>query len=400
MKQSFPGDHVVALQFETLRNISTKKDIHQGIKHLVGNIKTLELLKLGQESGDGLLTTNVANKEENVRDATSFLKAKKKSPMISTKSGVPGIMYDSLVNFPDHFHIKNGGIVILCDRSEENKDKSGYLSLINPSIANGGHTHDVIRSFHKEYPNQQDTYCRVEVIYIDKNKEPELRGEVSISRNVQKAVKDLSIAGKRGIFDDLDFLNENSISLTETDKHKFDTLKLLQVSFLLCPDSKWIEWTEKKLSRASIYSSKAKCLKVYRDLTNNNPEAKKFIDNISPEAKKIYTSYQRSDVFKGMLKQIKEDSYTTTNDNKFNLKDGWRLPIISALSYFLNESTFKVKHPSNDILRGIIAFIYESGYQNEKNVQLLGKNASSYSTVLRMLENNADFVSIGKEIFK
>ena len=400
MNNSFPGDHIIALQFETLRNISTKRDIHQGIKHLVGNIKTKELLKLGKDSGDGIITTNVADKEENVRDATSSMKAKNKPPMISTKTGVPGVLYDSLVNFPDHFHIKNGGIVILCDRSEENKDKQGYLSLVNPSIANGGHTHDVIRSFHNEYPDQEETFCRVEVIYIDNNKEPELRGEVSISRNVQKEVKKLSIAGKRGLFDDLSFRNNESISISETDKHKFDTLKLLQISFLLCPDSKWFEWTGKKLTRSSVYSSKSKCLNIYRDLSSENPEAKKFIDKVSPAALELYIEFGRTPIIKGMLKQIKNDSYTEMDNGKYKLKDGWRLPMISSLSYFLDTSKFKVNRPSDEYFRGMIGIIYESGYQNEKNVMLLGKNPSSYSVVLRMLESGADFATIGKEIFK
>ena len=38
--------------------------------------------------------------------------------------------------------------------------------------------------------------------------------------------------------------------------------------------------------------------------------------------------------------------------------------------------------------------------KKEKNIQLLGKNPSSYSVVLKMFENGVNFAIIGKEIFR
>ena len=129
-------------------------------------------------------------------------------------------------------------------------------------------------------------------------------------------------------------------------------------------------------------------------------EAKKFIDKVSSEALKLYFEFQRTDIIKGMFKQIKSDSYTDLGDGKYRLKDGWILPIISALSHFLDTKTFKVNMPSEKLLRGIIASIYESGYENEKNVQLLGKNSQSYTQVLRLLQSEFDLESLGKQTFK
>lgn len=101
-----------------------------------------------------------------------------------------------------------------------------------------------------------------------------------------------------------------------------------------------------------------------------------------------------------MLKQIKEDSYLLLDNGNFKLKDGWVLPIISSLSYFVNSSNHKVKMPSVDKLRGIIAVIFQNGYAQEKNVQLLGKNKNSYEVTLEFLGTNFDFISKGKTVFK
>ena len=61
------GETHVAIQFNTLRNISTKEDNFYGRKILVGLAPISELLKLGKDTGDGDLTTNVADKSSNVR---------------------------------------------------------------------------------------------------------------------------------------------------------------------------------------------------------------------------------------------------------------------------------------------------------------------------------------------
>ena len=392
------GDIPVAIQFKTLRNISSKEDTFYGRKILIGLAPITELIKLGKDSGDGDVTTNVADKSANVRDAVKT----RKNARINIKSGVASKIYDTLVNEPGQFHLLNNGITILCERSEMSKDKENLISLRKPSIANGGHTHDVIREFLRLHPSD-DALCKVEIVYVDpRRKENEgLDDEISIARNQQKAVKEVSIAGKRKILDDLHWLNGESIGRSETDTDLFDPLKLLQVSFLLTPDEKWIEWSDKPLSRASVYSSKSSVLKKFINFNDTNQEAKKFIEKISVEAKELYFNFQRTDIIKGMFRQIKQDSYTELKDGKYKLKDGWILPIISALSKFVNLKTMKIDMPSEDVLKGIIAVIYQhSGYVNEKNVQTLGKTSSSYSVVLELLETNYDFTSKGKTTFR
>ena len=161
---------------------------------------SLELIKLGKDSGDGDVTTNVADKSANVRDAVKT----RKDARINIKSGVASKIYDTLVNEPGQFHLLNNGITILCERSEMSKDKENLISLRKPSIANGAHTHGVIREFLRLHPSD-DALCKVEIVYVDpRRKENEgLDDEISIAQNQQKAVKEVNIAGKRKILDDL-----------------------------------------------------------------------------------------------------------------------------------------------------------------------------------------------------
>ena len=395
-------DHIVVLNFKTLRNISTKQDLEQGRKILTGYVPTKELLKLGKDSGDGIVTTNIADKSANVRDAARL----KKGGMISVSSGVPSMIYSSLSNDADTFHLLNGGITILCDKSILNKDRDNQISLTNPSIANGGHTHDVIRRFHSENPDT-NALCRVEIIYIDHKKTGNsgLNNEISIARNQQKKVQEVSTDGKRGILDDLYWINNEEIGRSETDTDLFDPLKALQVSFLLTPNSLWNEWDGKDLARASIYSAKSKTLRMYRDFSLNNENAKNFIDRISVTAKKIYIEFQNTDLIlnkKGLpFKQLEENSYVKLNNGKYKLKDGWIMPLISSLSYFVDVKKATLDTPSKDILIGIMAKIYELGYAEKKDVQLLGKNSLVYSQVLEFLPMGEKFlINKGKEVFK
>jgi len=384
----------VAIQFNTLRNISSKYDIHMGRKVLIGLVSINEIVKLADS------VSGKADKKANVRDYSD----KSKKGEISIRSGVPARIYETLENEPGIFHLLNGGITLLCKRSHESKEKPNYLSINNPSIANGGHTFDVINKFQKEYPNS-DAVVKVEVIYISDSLHNEnLNDEISIARNRQTAVKELSIAGKRGVLHDLNFYNELGLQISETDKDKMDPIKVLQCTFLLTPDSLWKEWEKSTPARSSFYSSKASVLKRYTALWEEKTGSKKkqydFTVKLSKIALKLYFQFQQSSIISGMLKQIQENSYTKLSNGKFKLRDGWILPIISALSYYIDPKTGEFNKPSDNELKGIIASIYNAGYAYEKNPQSLGKNPNSYRQPLKDLQNGADLNQEAKETFR
>ncbi len=81
----------IAIQFNTLRNISSKLDILRGRKTLIGLAPITELLKLKDTSSEKV------DKSANVRDYTDKSKGKE----VSTRSGVPQKIFDSLENEPE-----------------------------------------------------------------------------------------------------------------------------------------------------------------------------------------------------------------------------------------------------------------------------------------------------------
>lgn len=394
MKHNQNDGYTIAIQFNTLRNISSKLDLHRGRKTLIGLAPITELLKLknSQEKVD---------KSANVRDYTN----KFKSGEVSTRSGVPQKIYDTLENEPEKFHILNGGITIICERPLENPGKENELSISNPSVANGGHTCDVILKFLTTNPNS-DALVKIEIIYIDSSKleNEDFELEVSIARNSQTAVTERSIMGKQGVFDDINYYNDNMLALSETDTDLFPPEKLLQCVFLLCPDEAWERFEDKVPSRPSFYSGKNVHFKRYRRMhSNRNNETKeywRYINKLSITARELFLKFQSTDLFNGAHKaKIKENSYTLLENDKRRIKWGWIAPIVSALSFFVDPKTGDFKEPSKEIMRGIIASVYRNGYEVKKDPQTLGKTPQAYRQPLKDLKDIPELISESKELF-
>tara|TARA_X000000368_G_C23005596_1_gene701027 strand:- start:240 stop:1448 length:1209 start_codon:yes stop_codon:yes gene_type:complete len=386
----------IAIQFNTLRNISSKLDILRGRKTLIGLAPITELLKLKDNSSDKV------DKSANVRDYTNKSKGKE----VSTRSGVPQKIFDSLENEPEKFHILNGGITILCKRSQENPQKENELSLVNPSIANGGHTADVILKFLKTNPNS-DALVKIEVIYLDGSKEEndEFELEVSIARNSQTAVKEISIMGKQGIFNDINYYNENTLATSETDVDSYPTDKLLQCTFLLCPDEAWERWENKVPSRPGFHSGKTIHFKRYRKMHENRTGSAKdqwnYVNKLSPIALKLYLMFQETNLFNGAHKSkiLEENSYTSLKNGKKRIKWGWIAPIISSLSFFVDPKTGEFNMPDDDTIRGIIASVYRAGYEHSKDPQTLGKTVQAYRQPLKDLRDLKELIEDSKDLF-
>ena len=393
---SIDGNPIV-FQFNTLRNISSKLDILRGRKTIIGYVPIIELKKLVNNSND-----KKVDKSANVRDYTDKYKGKE----VSTRSGVPQKIWDTLENEPEKFHILNGGITYLCDRSQTNPKKEIEVSFIKPSIANGGHTVDVILKFLTTNPNSE-ALVKVEVVYIDANK-PEnndLEIDISIARNSQTAVQERSIMGRQGIFDDLNYYMENSLALSETSADKIPPERVLQCTFLLCPNEAWERWDNKTPSRPTFYSATRKHLSTYRKIHETRLDKTKeqwnFINKISTEAYNLWLDFQHTDLFNDLHKgKIKENCYTDLNNGKKRIKWGWVAPIISALSFYVNPKDGSFKKPNKAVMKGIIASIWRNGYEFEKNLQTLAKTPNAYRQPLKDLKDESDLIEDSKQIFK
>jgi hypothetical protein len=264
------GGGVLSLHYDSLRNISCAHDAANGRRVLVGRALATEFLEL--------------NTEENVRAYLVDAEGKKKR----RRGEVHIKIADTIDNYPENFCVLNGGIVIVA-RDYETDDKTKTLKLLNPSIINGAQTQGVLRDCAAECEQSNidlpEVYVTFEVI-VTQNEA--LIADISIARNFQNDVGNISIAGRRGVLNDLDRVLQKvlegdvKIRKSETDRSEefIDTEKLLQVIMALTP-AEILKDTEvgDRESKAYTYSQKATCLK---DFSNVHDAAKK--DGVGPNA--------------------------------------------------------------------------------------------------------------------
>src|SRR4029077_10661654 len=147
----------------------------------------------------------------------------------------------TLEDSPSDFALLNSGVVILAPQAEV-EDSKKIVYLKQPSIINGAQTKGVLAEFFDT--NGADTEVpsiNFELIVAD---DEELAAEISIARNYQNRVEDISIYGKLGRFDELEKAMQKEdpkiiLRKRETDfgEQYLDTEKLIQVISVLAPES-------------------------------------------------------------------------------------------------------------------------------------------------------------------
>ena len=393
----------VTLKFHTLRDFSTKSDQENYRRLWISQINTKELVKK-DPNGDFLVDDS-----KNVR---GFLKTNSSGEK-NAKSGVHAIVYSSLEDNSEDFNLLNGGITIIARGCEvDNNNKT--ITLANPSIINGTQTRGVLDLFHQENPDKEIP-IKVEILVILKKEENwGLDVEIAIARNRQNNVKTISVSGKRGEYEELDKVVEQELQKNESQKGKFDTLKLIQLLFLILPNDMWENHLHRPSpSRASIYSGKNKWNNLWSDIWKERDGKYKvafeFFMQIANPVLKFYLSQKNSSILNGCGKQIKKDSgsYTINKDGSYNIKDGWLFPLISCMSNYIVEreedKKWELVLPPKESIKGIFALIYNYGqYSDFENVQSLGKNRVAYDTTLRLIEKMSyeDLENEAKKVFK
>ena len=302
---------------------------------------------------------------------------------------------NTLEDMPDSFRYLNGGITIVT-RAVVTRDLGGGKVECsfhnNASIINGSQTQGALRSYHGYNDSGElNSELPVEVdVYVIETDDDDLITEITVARNVQNTVKDISVFGRRGAFEDLNKVLTDSkhpvqLATSETDKGYFDTGKAIQLLFALMPEKFWEENISFPRNRPSIYSSKAKWLKYYgKEFTYPSDEEK--FNNILDFAKSmlipaidLYLEARESDYWglkhwrtKGIIR----------SESGIRVTDGYLFPFISAHSVFVNENSgsWSLDLPDGYDPRKIVARmkkIYDMG-DEYKNVQDFGKSPLIY----------------------
>lgn len=357
----------------TCRNISAPEDEEQARKVYSGHAQTSSVLSLEDD--------------ENVREYLVDAKGKqKRSPTL-----VHQAIRKTLRDMPDQFSILNGGMVIVA-RGAVVDDKSKVIHLDRPSIINGSQTQGELRRYFESFDGNPETIPSIKFEIIV-TQDVDLIAEISIARNFQNDVRAISIAGRRGQLDELEFaiqkkfpkakLRKSETDLT-TDGDYLDTEKLIQVIFALLPESMMNKLDQVDPSnKVFTYSQKTKCLKLFQRIVENGPaEVYQCCLGLAPIAWSMYDAWKAHQGFRGTrIRSIERDDGAI-----IEVPDGVIFPIIAAHSAFvrfdkINGWTLKKPTVLTDaelIAAAKQAYMDIAGH----NPQSMGKSKACYSTLL------------------
>lgn len=375
MKTPTNNGDVLSLTFDSIRNISCQHDLHNDRKVLVGRMRSSEVL--------GIST------DENVRSYLVDAEGKKKK----RKGEVHRKIEDTIENYPENFCVLNGGMVIVA-RDYEIDEKAKRLKLTRPSVINGAQTQGVIRDC--SVAGHPDIYVTFELIVTQ---DESLISEISIARNFQNDVQNISIAGSRGVLDDLEQrLQQNDASIklrkSETDRSEdfIDTEKLIQVLMALTPPEVLEGSVLSAKDKVYTYSQKATCLKdyskVYEAQKNEkssgvNRQLYNFFLDLAPQAIDLYDKWKTHQGFKGTgLRSLEREGVKIVE-----VPDGIVFPIIASLSVFVknNKGKWAVQQPkqladAELVAAAKVAYMQIAG----SNPQTMGKRSACYSSLLQL----------------
>lgn len=366
------------LNYHSLRSVLGPKDQEAGRKRYTGIA-----------SADSLFDLTC---DENVR---GYLGRdddgdKRKSTLVNSA------ILDTIENRRDDFGMLNSGIVIIA-RGAIVDDSSKRAKLVRPSIINGAQTMGVLKDYFEQNPLDDDyPWVNFELVTLD---EEGLIADISIARNYQNRVTDLSIYGRQGRFDELEKVMKKAfpgqkLRKTETDfsDEYLDTEKLIQVMTAMAPRSLALPSAERNkntpetLYRVYAYRHRSRCLKDFA-MVMDEPEkwndAYRFFLDIAPDAWKLYWDFKGEQAFSS-LQCVKAANpgvgpKTVARDG---VPDGIVFPMLSALSRFVTKT-------SSDNWRLSIpkGFPWQTLYNQAKNhetttaahnPQTMGKSAACY----------------------
>lgn len=371
------GADRTTISYLSLRSVVSPEDHDAGRRRYCGVARANELFALGWD--------------ENVR---SYLGRdddgkKRKSPLVNIA------IRNTIADNRDLFPMLNSGIVITTEGATVD-DKKRRVELTNASIINGAQTKGVLQDYFDENPDDDD-YPSVNfelIVTTDR----ELIGDISIARNFQTRVMDLSIFGRQGRFDELEQslqAHDATVRLrrSETDfgKEFLDTEKLVQVLTAMTPTAVRLPSAEKRkvktpetIYRVYAYRHRSRCLKDFAlvmDDPDSWPEAHAVFLDLAWDAWQLYRRLKGEQAFSPLRKVegvTQSGRKVVTVDG---VPDGIVFPMLSALSRFVTNTRgawalrIPKTFPWNTLFQQAMTQVKTTAGHNP---QTMGKHADCY----------------------
>lgn len=368
---------LLEVPFHTVRNITSPEDALNKRHIYSGQMPIRSVLNL---------PTN-----ENVRDYLVEAEGKQRK----TQTQVHRAIAETLHERPDCFSVLNGGVTIV-SRDSEVDEKSKVLRLLEPSIINGSQTQGVIKDYLTGRTDAPDIHVKFELIVTS---DDDLIADISIARNFQNDVRNLSIAGRKGQLDELEDSLRKSLPDSRLQKSEsqfpaegndfLQTEKLLQVIAALMPQELW--WKQSEFNKSYSYSAKAICLKDFQEIYKGAKDAEhpkhetyekvyEFYLDIAGHAWQLYIKWKSHQGFAGTgLRSIERDGGEIVE-----VPDGIVFPILSALSNFgvKSRTGWRIQMPSELDDAELIQAAKRAYMEIAKSKpEIMGKTKACYSAL-------------------
>ncbi len=329
-----PSGHVL-FPFATIRSVGAPDEQNSGRRRYCGIAPANSLFALGTDE-------NVRGYLGRDDDGT-----RRKSTQVNMR------IRETIEDDRDRFHLLNTGVVMVA-REAEVDDQKKLAKLSACSIINGAQTRGVLEEWFSEHPDDTDfPWVNFELIVTD---DEDLIGDVSIARNYQNKVEDLSIYGRRRLLDSLEAAMqkldpETKLRKAETDfgDAYLDSEKLIQVLTAMAPTDLPLPSAEKRkdktpetIYRVYAYRHRSRCLRDFAHVMDDSawgPNedwslAKTFFLGMAGDAWKKYNDLRGEQAFSPLKCVRGEEIGGRKRVLSDGVPDGIVFPMLSALSRF------------------------------------------------------------------
>jgi hypothetical protein len=365
------------LHYSALRSVVSPTDQEGGRRRYCGVAKAQEFFDLGWD--------------ENVR---GYLgeddEGNKRKPTLVNLA-----VRETVKSNRDMFPMLNTGLVIV-GRHAEVDDNKRVVEISDASIINGAQTMGVLSEFFGDHPDDTDfPWVNFELIITT---DEELIGEISIARNFQNRVADLSIYGRQGRFDKLqEAIGRHDPDLKlrtkETDfgDEFLDTEKLIQALTALMPSGIPVPSADQRRAttpetvyRVYAYRHRSRCLKDFATIMDKPSEwrdAHRFFLDTAWDGWRQYQALKEEQAFSRLHKVKGETNGGRKTVVPEGVPDGIVFPILSGLSNFARNGktgwTLQVpkSFPWNYVYDQAMVLFKEAA---DHNPNTMGKQAGCY----------------------
>ena len=375
------GGHApTVFTYHTLRSVNSPEDTQAGRRRYCGVAPANSFFPISTD--------------ENVR---SFL-GRDQDGKRRKSTKVNMAIRETLTEHREDLVLLNSEIVMVAkDVKVDDGAKPPKVTLHDCSIINGAQTQGVLKDFFAENKDDKDyPSVNFELIVTD---DDELIADISIARNFQNEVTDLSIFGRQGRFDDLEKKMQKSdpkirLRKRETDfgDEYLDTEKLIQVMTAMAPTDLPLPSAEKRkvktpetIYRVYAYRHRSRCLTdfaIVMDSPLQWTEARDFFLDVAGDAWHVYQKLKGEQTFSRLLCVKGEVIAGKKHVLPDGVPDGIVFPMLSALSRFMKKDedghwhfVVPAKFPWEAFCR--IAMSQETSAAGN-NPQTMGKKAECY----------------------